>query len=76
MIEYGQEGAVMNQRLSKKSVAKIARRTGLDVIEVMVRSGTRNRKDLWLADGSIVYLWPDGSMEESKDRNGLQWMIG
>ncbi len=39
--------------------------TGLPIVKVMVRGGTGHRKDLCLKDGSIVHLYPDGTMEKS-----------
>ena len=67
----------MRQRLGKRKVMKYRRQTGLDVIAGMVRGNTGHRVDLCLRDGSIVYLWPDGTMEKcgfSKVRSGTQFV--
>jgi hypothetical protein len=56
----------MRQLLSEKNVRKLAKRYNLPIVNVMVRGGTDHRKDLCLEDGSIINLWPDGTMEKSE----------
>ena len=58
----------MRQLLGKKKTDKLRAETGLDIHHVMVRGNTGHRKDLWLNGGTIMYLWPDGTMEEGRIR--------
>lgn len=53
------------QSMSSRKVRKIAAQTGLQVMRVLVRGGTDHRRDLLLADGSVVHLFKDGAMERS-----------
>lgn len=53
------------QTLGPKKVDKLRRQTGLPVVAVLVRGGTEHRKDLCLADGSVVHLYSDGTLERS-----------
>ena len=55
----------MRQRLNKKKIKKLKLQTGFDIVAVFVRGGTDHRKDLCLADGSIVFLYKDGTMQKS-----------
>jgi len=57
------------QVLNRKNTLRIRRETGLPVILVKVRGGTGHRKDLYLEDGSVVYLWPDGTLEQTSLRH-------
>lgn len=59
----------MRQLMNAKNVAKLAAKTGLPIVHVTVRGNTGHRKDLWLEDGSIVCLWPDGEMTWEKPLN-------
>lgn len=51
------------QRLSQKNVLKLAQQLELPVVAVLVRGGTGHRRDLCLEDGSVVYLYRDGTTE-------------
>lgn len=51
----------MRQALGPKKVEKLRQQTGLDIVKVMVRGNTGHRRDLCLADGTVVCLWPDGT---------------
>ena len=62
----------MRQNLGEKKVAKLRQQTGLPVIAVQVRGNTGHRKDLFLDDGRIVYLYLDGTMQVSEFRHGRQ----
>lgn len=55
----------MRQQLSDKKVKKLREQLKLPIVYVAVRGGTHHRKDLYLEDGSITYLWPDGTVEKS-----------
>ena len=61
----------MRQRLSKRKVRQLRERTGLDIQHVLVRGGTRHRRDLCLADGSVVHLHRTGELE----RTDLSWHV-
>ncbi len=61
------------QKLGRKKVNKLRRELNLDIVGVYVRGNTGHRKDLCLADGSIVYLFSDGKMEKSEVRHDLTW---
>lgn len=39
------------------------------IVKVMVRGNTEHRKDICLEDGSILNLWPDGTIQRSQ----MQW---
>jgi hypothetical protein len=54
------------QHLGPKKVRQLRVKTGLPVHAALVRGGTEHRIDLWLADGRIVRLWPDGSLEPTE----------
>lgn len=58
----------MRQKLSKIKIDKLKLETGLDIVKVLVRGGTDHRKDLCLSDGSIIYLYKDGTMEKTNYR--------
>lgn len=60
----------MRQRLGTKKTRRLAKETGLPIVCVMVRGGTNHRRDLCLRDGSIVYLYRDGTVEVSAERWG------
>jgi hypothetical protein len=64
MIERG--GYTMRQRLGKKKMEALRKQTGLAIVAVMVRGGTDHREDLCLDDGSIIYLYQDGTMEKAE----------
>ena len=51
------------QSLGAKKVRHLRAKTGLDVVAAMVRGGTDHRIDLCLADGSVISLHRDGSLE-------------
>lgn len=57
------------QRLSDKNTRKLAALTGLPVVRVLVRGNTDHRRDLCLADGSVVHLYRDGTMEKGSTRH-------
>lgn len=57
------------QRLNDRKTRRLREQTGLDVIRVLVRGGTDHRRDLCLADGSVVHLYRDGTMEKSDIRH-------
>lgn len=59
------------QRLGEKTVARYAKLLGLDnVVGGLVRGGTNHRVDLLIADGSVLYYWPNtGETEPS----GIGW---
>ena len=59
----------MRQRMSEKNVLKIREQTGLPVVLVTVRGGDNHVKDLYLEGGKMVYLNPDGTIQEST----LKW---
>jgi hypothetical protein len=61
----------MRQLLNPRKTATLAAQTGLPIVKVMVRGNTHHRKDLCLEDGSIVCLWPDGSLTAS----GSRWSV-
>lgn len=65
----------MRQALGPKKVKRIRELTGLDVKHVAVRGGTDHRKDLYLADGTITHLWPDGTLEAAlwSDGKPVTW---
>lgn len=63
---------VMRQRLGKRKVKKYREQTGLDVVAGLVRGGTNHRVDLCISDGSVVYLWPDGTTEKADGLNHRQ----
>lgn len=56
----------MRQRLGNKSLARLRRKTGLDIVKALVRGNTDHRIDLYLADGRVAHLWPDGKLEIDK----------
>lgn len=56
----------MRCRLRVGKAMRIGREHGRrDVINGTVRGGTDHRVDLWLMDGTILSIWPDGSSEMS-----------
>ena len=59
------------QRLGEKKLRRMRELTGLDLVAVVVRGGTDHRRDLWLRNGTIVYLWRDGTMTETTDRHSF-----
>ena len=56
----------MRQLMSTKNAAKYAKKLGLPIVKILVRGGTGHRKDLCMEDGSIVCLWPDGTMDKNE----------
>ncbi len=56
----------MRQRMSEKRVAQMRQVLGLPIVKVLVRGGTQHRKDLCLEDGSITYLYPDGTVVKTE----------
>jgi len=58
----------MRQLMSQKNVRKYSYRLGLDIVKIMVRGDTGHRKDLCLADGTIINLYPDGEMIKSESK--------
>lgn len=61
----------MRQRLAIRKVRHLRQQTGLDIIAVLVRGGTDHRKDLCLRDGTVACLWPDGAIEQTATRHGV-----
>jgi hypothetical protein len=57
--------------MSFKNVKKYATRLNLPIVRILVRGGTGHRKDLCLEDGSIMELYPDGTMEKSTMKWGI-----
>jgi hypothetical protein len=55
----------MRQRLAERNVEKLRKLTRLPIAHVWVRGGTGHRRDLCLEDGSVVCMWPDGSLTAS-----------
>lgn len=55
----------MRQKLGAKKIAKLKRELGLNIVKVLVRGGTDHRKDLFLPDGSVMYLFKDGTIFET-----------
>jgi hypothetical protein len=53
-----------------KKVKKFREKFNLPIMGVMCRGGTGHRVDLLLEDFTITYLWPDGTLQKSKDRWG------
>ena len=62
----------MRQRMSDKNVARLAAKTGLDLVGVYVRGGTDHRKDLCVRGGGIKCLWPDGTLQDSEFRHDIK----
>lgn len=58
------------QLLSHRKVRRLRQQTGLPVVAVQVRGGSGHRRDLCLADGRVILLFQDGSMEDG-GRHGL-----
>jgi len=58
------------QKLNHKKVKKLRLSTGLDILHVLVRGGTDHRKDLLLNDGTVKYLYKNGTIEDS----GINWV--
>lgn len=52
----------MRQALGEKKLKRLRASTGLDVVKATVRGNTDHRIDLWLGDGSIASLWPNGEL--------------
>lgn len=52
-------------KIGEKKVKKYRKITGLPVLSALTRGGTDHRVDLLLDDGSVTYLYKDGSMEKS-----------
>lgn len=50
------------QSLGKKKINRYIKLTGLPIINAFVRGGTDHRIDLFLADGSVVYLLKDNTI--------------
>ena len=61
----------MRQSMSKKNVNKYSKLLNLDIEKILVRGGTDHRKDLHLKDGTIIYLYPDGSMYKERENGEL-----
>lgn len=61
----------MRQLMSHKNVARLRLEHNLPIVAVMVRGGTNHRKDLCLDDGTMVCLWPDGDLEKSEHKHGV-----
>jgi hypothetical protein len=59
------------QRLGQKKVRRLRDLTGLEIVAVLVRGNTHHRQDLCLADGWVVYRWPNGTMEDAGIRHCL-----
>lgn len=53
----------MRQLLGEKKTRRLRQQTGLPIAFVKVRGNTEHRKDLYLEDGTIVHLWPDGETQ-------------
>lgn len=53
------------QRLGVKKTNRLIAETGLPIVAVLVRGGTRHRRDLCLSDGSVIHLYRDGKMEKA-----------
>ncbi len=51
------------QRLGPKKTKRLRETTGLPIVKVLVRGNTGHRRDLFLEDGTIATLWPDGTLE-------------
>ena len=60
----------MRQNLGEKKVRKLKGELKLPIVHVLVRGGTDHRRDLCLEDGSIIYLFKDGTMEKAEN---LSW---
>lgn len=55
--------------LGPRKVNKLRERfPELDIEKAWSRGNTGHRLDLCLRDGTIAYLWPDGTLERSTDR--------
>ena len=54
--------------IGPKKVSQYRRKTGLDVLCATVRGGTGHRVDLLIGDGSIVYLFPDGTLRKEENQ--------
>ncbi len=61
----------MRQHMSERNVKKYANKLNLPIKRILVRGGTGHRKDLCLEDGSIMKLYPDGTMEKSTMKWGI-----
>ena len=55
--------------LGPKKIAELQKRFPEVAIEkAWSRGNTGHRLDLCLTDGTLAYLWPDGTLERSDDR--------
>jgi hypothetical protein len=57
--------------MSEKNAEKFCEKYNLPIVCILVRGGTGHRKDLCLIDGSIIYLYKDGSMVKSS----IKWNL-
>ena len=64
------EVMTMRQWVGKKKVQKLRRELALPIVGVLVRGGTHHRRDLYLEDGRVLYLFWVGSMEQSPTQYG------
>jgi len=56
--------------LGPRKVAKLQRRfPALAIEKVWARGNTGHRLDLCLKDGTVLYLWPDGTLDDAE----LKW---
>ena len=53
----------MRCKLGPKKINQLKHKTGLSIVFAYVRGGTDHRIDLYLSDGTIMYLLKDGSLE-------------
>ena len=58
----------MRQRLGIKKVNRLRLKFNLDIVAVLVRGGTNHRRDLVMRDGSMIYLFSDGTMASNRTR--------
>lgn len=61
----------MRQRVGAKKVARLRKQTGLPVYSAQVRGNTGHRIDLFLENGEMWCLWPDGTLRKSEYQNCL-----
>lgn len=51
------------QWLGEKKVNQLRKQTRLDIVGVLIRGNTNHRRDLCLADGTVMSLYKSGELE-------------
>ena len=53
----------MRQRLGPRQLRKVEELVGMPVEKVLVRGNTGHRRDVFLKEGGLIRMWPDGDMQ-------------